>query len=192
MRKELTALIGLALLGCSEQAEQANASTATPIQPQDTLHRYRLIASDLLTNIRIQTPAEAIAQQAEDLMHEAGPVLAHFNQAYPQCGAYLDAVLGAAQTLPTLTLQQLELDYHDAQALPTLVDPVCYHPKELLVHPAKVAVMSKAGLSDDEAYLDAELELVELMAHVEQVRLAFKRAEAATESSEVANDSTSI
>ncbi|WP_125716734.1 hypothetical protein [Pseudoalteromonas rubra] len=190
MRKELTALIGLALLGCSEQAEQANASTATPIQPQDTLHRYRLIASDLLTNIRIQTPAEAIAQQAEDLMHEAGPVLAHFNQAYPQCGAYLDAVLGAAQTLPTLTLQQLEQDYHDAQALPTLADPVCYHPKELLVHPAKVAVMAKAGLSDDEAYLDAELELVELMAHVEQVRLAFARAKTAAESLEVANDST--
>ncbi|QTL37014.1 hypothetical protein [Pseudoalteromonas viridis] len=190
MRKELTALIGLALLGCSEQAEQANASTATPIQPRDTLHRYRLIASDLLTNIRIQTPAEAIAQQAEGLMHEAGPVLAHFNQAYPQCGAYLDAVLGAVQMLPTLTLQQLEQDYHDAQALPTLADPVCYHPKELLVHPAKVAVMAKAGLSDDEAYLDAELDLVELMAHVEQVRLAFKRAKTATESLEVANDST--
>lgn len=90
-----------------------------------------------------------------------------------------------------MSLDELEQGYHDGNKLPELPDPVCYHGKELMLHPARVLIIVKDGLGDDEVYLEAELEMVEAMAHAEQVKQAIKRFEAAVNEQAIANDSTS-
>ncbi|TMP32363.1 hypothetical protein CWB99_01950 [Pseudoalteromonas rubra] len=193
MRKELaTVLLGLALAGCSEPSEQvANAQTATSVEPDSEIETYQLLASELLKDIRIQSDAELVRSHADNLIKQGSKVLDAFNLAYPQCQPYFNAVQTIGGSLSGLSLDELEQGYHDGNKLPELPDPVCYHGKELMLHPARVLVIVKDGLGDDESYLEAELEMVEAMAHAEQVKQAIKRSEAAAEEQAIANDSTS-
>ncbi|TMP37724.1 hypothetical protein [Pseudoalteromonas rubra] len=193
MRKELaTLLLGLVLVGCSEPSEQVvNAQTAASAKPDNEIETYQLLASELLKDIRIQSEAGLVRTHADNLIQHGSQVLEAFNLAYPQCQPYFNAVLAIRGLLSGLSLDELEQGYHDGNKLPELPDPVCYHGKELILHPARVLIIVQDGLDDDEAYLEAELEMVEAMAHAEQVKRAIKRSEAAAEEQAIANDSTS-
>ncbi|MEC4088455.1 hypothetical protein [Pseudoalteromonas rubra] len=193
MRKECAAaFVCLSLFGCSEPSgPAANARAATSVQLGSGIEPYALLASELLTDIRIQRDAGVILARADDLIQQSDVVLDAFKLAYPQCRSYLDAVLRLRVSLAEMSLAALEQDYHGDGKLPELPDPVCYHSKDLVVHPATVLVMAKGGLAGDDAYLEAELEMVEVMAHIEQVKQAFKRVEMSIEQQGVANDSTS-
>ncbi|WP_194866599.1 hypothetical protein [Pseudoalteromonas sp. PPB1] len=193
MRKECAAaFVCLSLFGCSEPSgPAANARAATSVQQGSGIEPYALLASELLTDIRIQRDAGVIQARADDLIQQSDVVLDAFKRAYPQCRSYLDAVLTLRASLAEMSLAALEQDYHGDGKLPELPDPVCYHSKDLVVHPATVLVMAKGGLAGDDAYLEAELEMVEVMAHIEQVKQAFKRVEVSIKQQGVANDSTS-
>jgi len=51
-----------------------------------------------------------------------------------------------ADEMQTISLPQIERDYHDGEALPKSADH-CYNAKELVVHPATVVILAKKKIS---------------------------------------------
>ena len=77
-----------------------------------------------------------------------------------------------ATVIASLPLAEIDSGYHRDAKLPKFDDPVCYHAKDLLVHPATVQASARLGLADQNAYQNAELDMIEVIAHFEQVARA--------------------
>jgi hypothetical protein len=80
-----------------------------------------------------QRPAlTALAERAADLVPA-------FSARHPVCRDYLAAALPLRESWPTLSLAQIERDYHHDAALPRIASAgdhgLCYQMKDLLVHP---------------------------------------------------------
>ena len=70
--------------------------------------------------------------------------------------------------LDTLTLEEIERDYHADGALPEAPD-FCYHAKDLIVHPATVILLTREPDSElTRGRIGAEIQ--EVRAHVGQVQ----------------------
>ncbi|ESP95208.1 MULTISPECIES: hypothetical protein [Pseudoalteromonas] len=174
MYKQLgIACAALALFACSEQpsTQEAKSEAKAPAS-ENALGQYKTQATSLLANIREQKSAAALEQESAELVATSRDVLANFVTKYPQCKDYLDALDKAADVIPTLPLEEIESGYHEDGKLPKYSDPVCYHAKDLLVHPATVQAIAKLGFTEKTHYQDAELEIVEVIAHFDQVERA--------------------
>ena len=103
-------------------------------------------------NAELMALAEAVFEQAK-------PKTAH-------CDAYLAASRGVMKKLDTITLDELERDYHKDGALPAAPGD-CYHLKDLLVHPATVQVQLRATPADVAGMRE---EIEEVLEHLDIVR----------------------
>lgn len=176
MYKQLgIACAALALFACSEQPSTQAAKTEAQAPASDNaLGQYKTQATSLLANIREHKSAIDLEQESANLVATSRDLLADFVTKYPQCKDYLDALDKAADIIPTLPLEEIESGYHEDGKLPEYSDPVCYHAKDLLVHPATVQAIAKLGFTEKTHYEDAELEIVEVIAHFGQVEMALK------------------
>lgn len=180
MYKQL--VITLALLGLTACTDKdAGAPTAqntqkavTETQEPTSLEKYKLEAQTLLADIREKKQANELEKSSAELVSTSKVLLAEFVTKYPQCKTYLDALNTAADVIPTLPLEEIETGYHADGKLPKYDDPVCYHAKDLLVHPATVQAIASQGFNFESAYQDAELEIVEVIAHFDQVERALQ------------------
>jgi hypothetical protein len=102
---------------------------------------------------------EALAAQADDLVDA-------FSLRFPACRDYLAAARGLKDHWPSLTLAQIESDYHHDGALPAIAAPedraLCYQMKDLLVHPLTALRMLGESPVDRAG---VEHEIVEVIAH---------------------------
>lgn len=84
-------------------------------------------------NAKAQGPALAALAKKADAM--IAPFLAQF----PVCGDYLQATQALNTLWSSLSLEQIEADYHEDGALPRIENAqdrvLCYQMKDLLVHP---------------------------------------------------------
>jgi hypothetical protein len=73
------------------------------------------------------------------LAKKADAMIAPFVAQFPVCGDYLKATQALNASWSTLTLDQIEADYHKDGALPRIENAqdraLCYQMKDLLVHP---------------------------------------------------------
>jgi len=72
----------------------------------------------------------------------------------------------------TSSLVDIERDYHADGKLPTVQSASCYHAKDLLVHPATMAVIAKTQQDSEATREQIEHELEEVLEHFNLVKQA--------------------
>ena len=174
----------LALAGCGRAGESTLAADAaaptsapTAVEPATvdplatTLADYEARARAL--SAQLATPGEVTAPsaEAEALLAQAATLVPAFSARHPQCAAYLDAALGIRANWRTLAPEVIERDYHDDGALPKVAEngAVCYHMKDLIVHPATVLALLAQPQPD---FVQSKKEIDEVIAHLGAVRAA--------------------
>ena len=132
---------------------------------------YKKQAEAVIEKITGGGSAEEVATLSEELTKTGLSMIAPLIKRHPECTEYLNAILKAGPTLHTLPLEEIESGYHADGKLPKMSSPTCYHGKDLVVHPATVTAMAKAGLSDRES---AKHEIQEVIAHLSAVQIEQK------------------
>lgn len=165
---------------CSDEANDSkladNKVTGVAKPHQLTVFKqYQHEAKKLLASIRARKASAAIVIEAQMLVANSRTLLSEFTLKYPQCREYLTALDKMADVIVTLPPQEIESGYQSGGKLPKFDDPICYHAKNLLVHPAKVQAIALLGMNDEPAYQGAEMEVVETIAHLEQVKQALDK-----------------
>ena len=138
-------------------------------QEANKWQQYYVLMNDISSNLT-QAPLKDIKQKAEKLTRISTKLLPAFVAKQPICADYIKAALAASEEMLTLSLEDIERDYHADGKLPPMKQAVCYHAKDLLVHPATVAVI--AGTSPDNAKTRNMLahELEEVLEHFNEVK----------------------
>lgn len=146
-------------------------SWASHAQVIETLNSYGQLAQKASQEIKVES-FEQINQSSAQLVELAKKILPAFSKNNPKCVDYLNTVMAAADSMQSLTLEQIEADYHLDGKLPTLTSGDCYHAKDLLVHPATVVVMSKTLADNKENRRQMAHELTEVIQHLGLVKNA--------------------
>ena len=133
---------------------------------------YRTEAEALVAAIDAGTGAAEIGALADALTTTGLSMLPAMIEAHPVCKEYLDAITAVGPTLKDLPLAEIESGYHMDGKLPPRPSPECYHGKDLVVHPATVAALAKAGLSTPEDRRSAKGEIVEVLGHLTAIEPA--------------------
>lgn len=132
------------------------------------IERYQTGALALLDDLAAGQPLTRIRDRAQHLSELSQTILGDFAVRYPPCGRYLNGALGVMKKLDTLTLEEIERDYHADGALPDAPD-FCYHAKDLIVHPATVILLTREPDTElTRGRISAEIQ--EVRAHVGQVQ----------------------
>jgi hypothetical protein len=153
--------IGLGIGGIGVVLAEATESAATSVDD------YRQLATALLDRMVDGSDAPALVSDAQQLVDAGASMVPAFVQRHPHCAAYLDAALQVVEKLPTLDAESIERDYHEDAALPKTDNvAVCYHMKDLFVHPASVVAMLRDAPADLQ---DARREIQEVLAHLHVV-----------------------
>lgn len=114
----------------------APATHAAPMAPGFDVYiaeARAIVAAIDAGNAKAQGPAlTALAKKADAMI---APFVAQF----PVCGDYLQATQALNTSWSSLSLEQIEADYHKDGALPRIENAqdraLCYQMKDLLVHP---------------------------------------------------------
>ena len=172
----VTSLVAATLLSACGDNKEATTETVTEAKSVGNLElaTYKAGAKELVTMIKDAKPDTEIEAKSAELVAGSKEIISQFMVKHPNCTEYLTALNKAADIIPTLPLEEIESGYHEDGKLPTFNDPNCYHAKDLLVHPATVQAMAKMGISSPEMRENAELEIIEVLAHFAQVESVLK------------------
>jgi hypothetical protein len=116
----------------------------------------------------LQSGADPATQAAplQDLADNANNLIEPFVERYPTCAAYLQAARALRSRWESMSLAQIEADYHHDGVLPAVADPrdraLCYQMKDLLVHPLTALRLLRETPVDRAS---VEHEIVEVVAH---------------------------
>ena len=116
---------------------------------------------------------KVVVSQAKALIESGSRLIAEIVKQKPHCGEVLNAIVRDKDKMIELSHEEIEHQYHQGAALPKLADPMkqqeCYEYKELIVHPATVVVLSKANDWSENAKIDMQAEIDEVLAHYENI-----------------------
>ena len=158
----LTALFSIAALnGCSEPSEKAN----------NYWERYETLATQIVSDAETASFAK-LAESSEKLTQLSVKLLPDFVSKQPICTEYIQAVIDAQPSMLTISLDAIERDYHADGKLPEIKDVACYHAKDLLVHPATAAIISKTLDDTPETREQLKHEIEEVLEHFNQVKIS--------------------
>lgn len=148
------------LVACSHGAKESTNDMKKHIQV------YKDSAAELVKLNKANGDKNEINKLSLDLIEKAKPIMLALKTKLPQCSELMDTVISKATLMTTLTLEEIEADYHDGAALPKSPEE-CYEGKELIIHPATVAILtSKKRLNKDHrTQIDDEIE--EVIAHID-------------------------
>ena len=174
MLKQLIVASSLIIIsGCDKTLTTKSAEHVAKPAQLSTFEQYLEQANTLLSNIRARKDAASLEAESAELVALSQALIKEFVVKYPQCTDYLAALTDVATVIASLPIAEIDSGYHSDGKLPKFNDPVCYHAKDLLVHPATVQANARLGLVEQHAYQDAELDIIEVIAHFEQVEQAF-------------------
>lgn len=137
--------------------------------PQYMSNRYKEQANNLVQALEGDKPAYEILKMSEELTRTGLSFIPRIIINNPECKEYLEAVRKVAPQLKDLPIEEIESGYHADGKLPKTPSPKCYHGKDLIVHPATVSALAKAGLSTPESRQKAKNEIVEVLSHLSAV-----------------------
>ena len=153
----------------TEEAKPAaaeKAAAAPDAAEMSASNMYKQRAERLVLAIDAGADAAKIVKMADGLTKAGLGMLPAMVEAHPACEGYLDAIAKAGPTLKDLPLEEIEKGYHEDGKLPEMPSAECYHGKDLVVHPATVAALGKAGLATPEDRAQAKAEIVEVLSHL--------------------------
>ena len=113
---------------------------------------------------------EQLANDATKLTELSLQLLHEFIKKQPICAEYIQAAMAAKDEMLTLPLDKIEEYYHADGKLPAMQEAVCYHAKDLLVHPATAAVIAKTLPDTAKTREHLKREIVEVLEHFNQVK----------------------
>lgn len=135
------------------------------------LDRYEEAMEALIELIENSDDAAAVEASTRELVELSLPLLEGLPAVRPMCADYLAAAAGLMEVLETISEDEIEEDFHKDGALPATDSALCYHVKDLLVHPATVLVLLREeGLEARRD--DMKQEIIENRAHLGAVRAA--------------------
>lgn len=179
-RRLLLALATIAMIaGCASEAPEtqsapaSSASTAPVAAPPaappeaavggDDLDAYLASASALEARLAPGADLAAVRSEATALMEQGARLVPGYIERFPECQAYLEAAVKVRDLWQGLDAETIERDYHHDGALPDHGDtPVCYHVKDLVVHPATALVLLTQSPPD---FVQARAEITEVVQH---------------------------
>lgn len=180
LRQTVIAVALTALTGCGQHtpepasATEAKAPTVSPSPDNlpETLGHYQSAAQALVE--ALDSGADPLLQR-DALLHlyqmaDAG--IEDFTLRYPACALYVAAAATLADRWQSLSVTEIERNYHQDGVLPPIADPdqhaLCYQMKDLLVHPLTALRMLDEEPVDLRAVRD---EIVEVVAHAAALRI---------------------
>jgi len=136
----------------------------------DMWSEYQTLAAHINEKVENKGTFSEIKIKAENLTRLSTKLLPAFVAKQPICKDYIQAAIDASETMLNISLEKIESDYHADGKLPPMKQAVCYHAKDLLVHPATVAVI--AGTLPDNAKTREQLhhEIEEVLEHFNEVK----------------------
>ena len=166
--------------GCGGDSQDEPTEVASPNKPTKTItpeteatpspiDAYKLETESLVAAIDAGTDAAELLEMADQLTRTGMGMLPAMMESHPACQEYLTAIQAVGTTLRDLSIEDIEVGYHADGKLPKMPSPECYHGKDLVVHPATVAALAKAGLAKPEDRERAKGELVEVLIHLGEV-----------------------
>lgn len=160
LQKLIKTLIYIAII----TAPQLNARESSNIWNQ-----YQALATNIDENID-KASLPDITDKAIKLTQLSTKLLPDFISKQPICAEYIEAAMDASKKMLTLSLEEIERDYHADGKLPPMKQAVCYHAKDLLVHPATIAVIAGQGNDSKDTRKKLAHELEEVLEHFSEVK----------------------
>jgi hypothetical protein len=140
-----------------------SACASKPIHTN--VNTYEEVAKRLVENNKNGTRAKELKADAVKLIELAKPILSAYSKKNPACKELLDHIVAKSEHMQNITLSEIEDKYHDGNGLPQ-AEETCYEPKELIVHPSTVVILSKAKLNkESREQINDEIE--EVLAHLD-------------------------
>ena len=182
----VTALVlGTALLSACGEApkdsmakpeEMASATTSNQIKanPESLWDTYESLATKIKDQ-HTSASFKTLNTDAQQLTRLSTELLPQFIEANQECKQYLSVAINSVDVMLNLSLDQIEADYHADGKLPAMNDVKCYHAKDLLVHPATVAVIANRLPENNESRAMIHDEIAEVLEHLKQVPQASVR-----------------
>ena len=158
-------------LGLSLAATLVTTAAGAHAHKTDHWDSYQHLAKEIASSVD-SAPIAMLAKKSAELTILSTKLLPTFVAKQPICEEYLGAALAAANEMMTLSLDEIERDYHADGKLPAIKSAACYHAKDLLVHPATMAVIAKTKKDSKETREQIEHELEEVLEHYSQVKKA--------------------
>ena len=140
------------------------AAHADPLA--DGLSAYAVDARAIVTALEGGATPASQADALGDLSDAAAAMVEPFVARRPACAGYLRAASTLRERWSTLSVAEIERDYHHDAALPPIEDAstraVCYQMKDLLVHPLTALRLLREEAPDTAA---VRHDVVEVVAH---------------------------
>lgn len=108
--------------------------------------QYQEVAERLIMNNDKGAKPMVLRKDAEELIELAKPILTKYTKKNPRCNELLSYIVAKSTYMQNITLPEIEDKFHDGNGLPK-ADETCYEPKELIVHPSTVVILSKKKLT---------------------------------------------
>lgn len=159
------------LSACGENTESTPLEQLVKPEQLSLLEQYRNQTTAVLNIIHTNEGAASLEAEAAKLVKLSQLLLNDLAVKVPQCKPYLISLNAAAADMANLPVEKVTTGYLSEQKLPNFDKPICYHIKELLVHGAAVQVIARKGVNDSVEYKTAELDIIEAMAHFDQVEV---------------------
>jgi hypothetical protein len=138
----------------------------TTAQAEDGYAAYIGGAEEVVAALKAGADPASQTASLKRLVAHADALIDPFAARYPACADYLRASRQLSASWESLSLEQIEKDYHHDGALPAIADPknraLCYQMKDLLVHPLTALRMLRETPIDRAG---VEHEIVEVIAH---------------------------
>ncbi|GLX86844.1 hypothetical protein tloyanaT_30970 [Thalassotalea loyana] len=157
------ALLLLPLIACASYSASAHET--------DHWDQYETLATNISKTVKT-APLDKLTKQSIELTQLSTQLIPAFIEQHPICKGYLTAALGASNKMTSLSLEDIEKDYHADGKLPAVKSAKCYHAKDLLVHPATMAVIGKTQQDTKQTRQQMADELEEVLEHFNQVKSA--------------------
>ena len=131
----------------------------------EDVDQYKEVAERLILNNDKRAKPMVLKKDAEELIQLAKPILKKYTMKNPQCNELLSHIIAKSTYMQSLTLPEIEDKFHDGNGLPK-ADETCYEPKELIVHPSTVVILSKSELTT-EGRTQIKDEIEEVLGHLD-------------------------
>lgn len=154
-----------------EEMAMAKPSSSVTSNPAALWDTYESLATKIKDQ-HTSASFESLNKDAQQLTRLSTELLPQFIKANQECKQYLSVAINSVDVMLNLSLDDIEADYHADGKLPAMNDVKCYHAKDLLVHPATVAVIANKLPENDESRAMIHDEIAEVLEHLKQVQQA--------------------
>ncbi len=129
---------------------------------------YKVAAESFIKLNKNGADSQALNLAAKNLISLANPIINDFKTKYPDCSELLSFVQDNQESMTKLSHEEIERQFHEGESIPQTDNENCYDPKELIVHPATVVILSRNKMSKDTRVSMTD-EISEVLDHMEEI-----------------------